>query len=197
MDESRLSAIKARVSAATSGPWEVTEIRDGRQPEGVEELGVFAPNDPRSYQKPDETWHSALICRGMDGPTRAANAAFIAHAREDVEDLAIELQRAVENGATLAMLTRQHGREREHMEAHIAALEAEVERLTAALDAARCEAAEGMRKQAARLCRTVATVDPRSDVPAQYAEAWRRAAERCEIMILESALPIDALPGAS
>lgn len=120
MDENRLSTIKARVSAATPGPWEVTEIRDGRQPEGVEELGVFAPNDPRSYQKPDETWHGALVCRGMDGPTRAANAAFIAYAREDVRDLVAALAEAraaalrecldiaMTEGSTSVIVTRIH-----------------------------------------------------------------------------------------
>ena len=77
MDTSETTRLRALLERATQTPWEVTEIRDGRQPEGVEELGVFAPCDVRSYQKPDETWHGALICRGMDGPTRAANAALI------------------------------------------------------------------------------------------------------------------------
>ena len=86
--------LRALLERATQTPWEVTEIRDGRQPEGVEELGVFAPCDVRSYQKPDETWHGALICRGMDGPTRAANAALIVAAVNALPGLLDAAERA-------------------------------------------------------------------------------------------------------
>lgn len=145
MDKHRLSAIKARMSAATPGPW-VTDHEFGLVlPRGASRGHVIATLDHED------------VC-----DTGGADLAFIAAAREDVKDLV-----------------------------------AEVERLAAALDAARCEAAEAMRKKAAGLCRTVATVDPRSDVSAQYAEAWRRGAERCEAMILGSALPLDVRPGAS
>ena len=94
MDTSETTRLRALLERATQTPWEVTEIRDGRQPEGVEELGVFAPCDVRSYQKPDETWHGALICRGMDGPTRAANAALIVAAVNALPGLLDAAERA-------------------------------------------------------------------------------------------------------
>lgn len=93
--------LRALLERATQAPWEVTEIRDGRQPEGVEELGVFAPCDVRSYQKPDETWHGALICRGMDGPTRAANAALIVSAVNALPGLLDRVERAERDDALL------------------------------------------------------------------------------------------------
>lgn len=65
---------------ATPGPWEVAEVRDGAQGPGTQELTVCVNADPRSYQKPDGTWHSVFVCRGMDGPTREANAALLAAA---------------------------------------------------------------------------------------------------------------------
>lgn len=86
-----LAPILARCDAATAGPWEVTVCADDKALPG--ELGVHAPCDPRSHQKADETWHSCVIARGMDGPTSATNAEFIAAARTDVPVLVAEVQR--------------------------------------------------------------------------------------------------------
>lgn len=75
MDESRLSAIKARVSAATPGPWDavngsITDWNKGRPPtmEWV----------PRGAKPVDAAF---------------SDADFIVHAREDVPDLVAEVER--------------------------------------------------------------------------------------------------------
>lgn len=117
MDETERARLRALCEGAAPGPWAMTEFRDGRQAEGVEELGVFAPVDPRSREKPDGTWHSAIICRGMDGPTRGANATLIVGAVNALPALLNALD-AADRAAELA----------------VAALRAEVERLRAEVE---------------------------------------------------------------
>ena len=76
-----MSADEARslLAAMTPGTLEVAEIRDGRLIDAAEqELAVVIHDDARAHQKPDGTWHSVIVCRGMDGPTRDANAAAFA-----------------------------------------------------------------------------------------------------------------------
>lgn len=155
MDEAKLQEIEARTNAATPGPWEVTEIRDGRQSDGIEELGVFAPSDPRSYRKPDGTWHGTLICRGMDGPTREPNAQFIAHAREDVRDLVAEVERLT---AALDVVTAERDGLWTRLGAHEGALHDTIARL-------RDEKAE-LRTQ----------VDVAGDAQQRIAAAWNQIA---------------------
>lgn len=96
MDASERARLRALCEAATPGPWRETECRDGRQAPGVEELGIAALDDPRSYLKDDDTWHGVVVCRGMDGPTRAANAALIAAARTALPALLALLDAAEE-----------------------------------------------------------------------------------------------------
>jgi len=71
---------RSLLAAMTPGTLEVAEIRDGRLIDAApQELAVVIHDDARAHQKPDGTWHSVVVCRGMDGPTRDANAAaFVA-----------------------------------------------------------------------------------------------------------------------
>ena len=76
-----MSADEARslLAAMTPGTLEVAEIRDGRLIDAApQELAVVIHDDARAHMKPDGTWHSVIVCRGMDGPTREGNAAALA-----------------------------------------------------------------------------------------------------------------------
>ena len=79
-NEQQVTADEARalLDGATPGLWEVLVITDARALPS--DLAVVALDDPRSYRKPDGTWHAATIARGMDGPTREPNARLIAAA---------------------------------------------------------------------------------------------------------------------
>lgn len=101
---------------ATPGPWEVAEVRDGAQGPGTQELTVCVNADPRSYQKPDGTWHSVFVCRGMDGPTREANAALLAAA----PDLARTVILRESEVAALRDVLAQTERERDALAAKVA-----------------------------------------------------------------------------
>lgn len=85
-------------SAMTPGTLEVMEIRDGRLTDAAaEELAVVIRDDARAHEKPDGTWHTVIVCRGMDGPTRAANAEAMASAKRallTVADLEARIERA-------------------------------------------------------------------------------------------------------
>lgn len=91
---------QALLAETTVGPWSVSMIRDERA--ARDELGVIAKGDPRSHEKPDGTWHSAIICRGMEGPTREPNAQLIA-AAPDLARTVVTLHRE------LAVLREQLG----------------------------------------------------------------------------------------
>jgi hypothetical protein len=81
MDDDRMTADEARrlLAGMTPGTLEVAVIRDGRLADaGPQELAVVIHDDARAHQKDDGTWHSVIVCRGMDGPTRDANAAAFA-----------------------------------------------------------------------------------------------------------------------
>lgn len=84
-----LDAIEKRANAATDGPWEWTEFRDGTQAEGTEELGVAVT--ATKSEKPDGTFHVTYVCRGMTGPNRENNALFVANARTDIIALLTEV----------------------------------------------------------------------------------------------------------
>lgn len=75
MDKHRLSAIKARMSAATPGPW-VTDHEFGLVLRGASQGHVIATLDHEDVRD-----------------TGGADLAFIAAAREDVEDLVAEVER--------------------------------------------------------------------------------------------------------
>ena len=76
---SRLAEIEARLKAATPGPWAWW-----RDPSLVED-GVYAPKHPDTqYDADGKLVDACTVCRGMTGPTREANAQFIASAPEDV-----------------------------------------------------------------------------------------------------------------
>lgn len=92
LSEDELAAIEARLAAATMGPWEPA-IMGEVYATAPDERGVHCPNSDIAFIKEDGTWHSLLICRGMDGPTRVANAEFIAAARSDVPALVAEVRR--------------------------------------------------------------------------------------------------------
>lgn len=94
-----LAAIRARLAAATPGPWHTVDVRcDDAKPN---EVGVCALTDPRSFQKPDGTWHGCFVARGMDGPTRDANATLIAEAPAYLAALCDEVERLRESSARL------------------------------------------------------------------------------------------------
>ncbi len=68
MDKVDIKAIRVRLAAATPGPWHTVDVRcDDAKPN---EVGVCALTDPRSFQKPDGTWHGCFVARGMDGARR-------------------------------------------------------------------------------------------------------------------------------
>ena len=86
-----MSAAEARglLSAMTPGTLEVSEIRDGRLIDAApQELAVVIHDDARAHLKPDGTWHSVIVCRGMDGPTREANAAALASVKRALATVA-------------------------------------------------------------------------------------------------------------
>ena len=88
-----LIPITTRAEAATDGPWEVCIFAPSYRSGDSEEYGVHCPQAAESYLKPDDTWHTLHICRGMTGPNRVANAVFIAAARQDVLTLVAEVTR--------------------------------------------------------------------------------------------------------
>lgn len=73
VDETRLAKIEVRANAATPGPW------------SPETLGAVLRSDGRQLA-------CVSVC-GDPPSTRDANAAFIAHAREDVPALVAEVRR--------------------------------------------------------------------------------------------------------
>jgi hypothetical protein len=89
MPDARFNQIRDREAAATPGPWETPGpdtigqwmISDGEWT--VAEASAYSHNDPYS-SKPD--------ARGPGYIDSDANAAFIAHARQDVPDLLAEIE---------------------------------------------------------------------------------------------------------
>lgn len=88
------AALARLAAAATPGPWEDC-IFAGDYAAAPDERGVHVPGAAEAYTKPDGTWHALHICRGMTGPNRAANAAYIAAACNAVPQLLAELDDAV------------------------------------------------------------------------------------------------------
>lgn len=92
MDENRLSAIKARVSAAAQGPW-TTALENGvpfvRDANGRDVAFMFYEEGANEFA--DADMH------------------FIAHAREDVEDLAAEVERLTAELAAIRVSYEERG----------------------------------------------------------------------------------------
>jgi len=105
LTDDRLDAIRARIEAATPGPWEATEgdlegkpaseyvrtLLANREADGTStgelHLALAAnPIDP-------ERGGTVVPALTGDGPQARANAEFIAHAREDVPALLAEVER--------------------------------------------------------------------------------------------------------
>lgn len=86
-----LDAIRARLDAATEGPWRVDEI-----------ARVWADRDPAGW----DAFHIAAChdAVGRAGHDDEANAEFIAHARTDVERLLAALEAAESSLAGIAAL---------------------------------------------------------------------------------------------
>lgn len=110
---------RSLLAAMTPGTLEVAEIRDGRLIDAApQELAVVIHDDARAHQKPDGTWHSVVVCRGMDGPTRDANAdAFAAVKRALATVAALRAQpvpaldvAAIEARATVQITDDAHSR---------------------------------------------------------------------------------------
>jgi hypothetical protein len=81
IDPKTLDEIQARADAATKGPWEVANA--------PEEIGKWVRR--RWIPEGDDRVHSQMIADRMLG--RGGDAAFIAHAREDVPALVAEVRR--------------------------------------------------------------------------------------------------------
>jgi len=76
MDSKKLEEIKARVEAATQGPWEIYKDH------------LFSAFDRYGIS----TYFEWPVCKA-GGNLTAQNAEFIAHAREDIPALVIEVER--------------------------------------------------------------------------------------------------------
>lgn len=159
-ERSVVAEARALLSVATPGPWEVTEYR-GQNASPGQELAVCALGDPRSYQKPDGTWHGCIIARGMDGPTREPNAALIAAAPRLLAALCDEATALRERAERAEREVRVLKIERPDSEYddleriaqeradRAATLHAECARLTVVLDAA-CTERDALRERAER-----------------------------------------------
>lgn len=89
MTDERLSEIEERVNKATAGPW--TALGDG----DWQDVSGFAHD------------FGCGCCQREDGNFVAADAQFIAHARQDVPELIAEVRRLrAENAALLSIADR-------------------------------------------------------------------------------------------
>jgi hypothetical protein len=92
-----LDAIRQREQAATEGPW----IHTGRNHISTPDIHVDEANwggeGLNGYR---------LVCDGDEGAWRAADAEFIAHAREDIPALLAEIDRLRSQVAEITSLTR-------------------------------------------------------------------------------------------
>lgn len=104
MDEAKLSEIEARARAATPGPWLVCAAEDAA--EGLPVAFFGRGSGPKD------------VAVRSDGPPRGTaddDAAFVAHAREDVPALVAEVRRLQKANEALvaafdAALARSHDR---------------------------------------------------------------------------------------
>lgn len=101
-----LAAIEARVEASTSGPWEhLTAPAKGDPSTKAEWMAHTLAGDDRLHvlTASGERGYAYIVPAVTgDGPTSAANADFIAHAREDVPTLVAEVRRLREALAEVA-----------------------------------------------------------------------------------------------
>jgi len=72
-------------------PWETCVFKDN-----MDEWGVHAPEHPEAIKNdkphPNQMEHAITICRGMTGPSKKENAAFIVHACNAHDDLLAALE---------------------------------------------------------------------------------------------------------
>lgn len=73
MDAEAIKEIRRRAEAATPGPWRWCRFDREDGPED----GIDCPEHPDAYEKPDGTFHSITVCRGMTGPNRENNARYL------------------------------------------------------------------------------------------------------------------------
>lgn len=104
MDQKRINEIKARLAKATLGPWIHTSFDSGTEYVTMRDVG-------KGFLDPDKAdasgslgarveLHNVPAFEVLQGETeekleeeQRANAEFIAHARQDVEDLVAEIER--------------------------------------------------------------------------------------------------------
>ena len=80
-----LEAIKARVAAATEGPWEWDDTTIGQH---------WSHPEPRAVVVDDEVSCMDYCYGGSSNPIKSdADGQFIAHAREDIPALVVEVER--------------------------------------------------------------------------------------------------------
>ena len=74
-------------------PWEVCRFQDN-----MDEFGIHSPNHPEATKtgkpEPHHMAHAKTVCRGMTGPQKDANAAFIVRAVNAHEELLAALHEA-------------------------------------------------------------------------------------------------------
>lgn len=83
MTPERLAEIKTRVEAATPGPWEFLKNEFNTEDDNGDHIGSI---------RSSEWWIAAIDDLGVEEGAEA-NAIFIAHAREDVEELLASITR--------------------------------------------------------------------------------------------------------
>jgi hypothetical protein len=98
LTQEQLQAIEERAAAATEGPWVVVPDRYSDDAEREHCQGITAPPGPqemeagREYDLPPSGRDIVITDSGYYPPLKA-DAAFIAHARQDVPALVAEVRR--------------------------------------------------------------------------------------------------------
>lgn len=104
----RIEAIKARLAAASRGPWQacrMTHIDRPGQDMTPEEIGEYVTNAVRQSGEDSGSMGFLFVsvntdsgpkdvCHVGNGPTSPANADFIQHAKDDIEFLLTEIARS-------------------------------------------------------------------------------------------------------
>ena len=181
------------LGAMTPGTLEVVEIRDGKLADaGPQEFAVVIHDDARAHQKPDGTWHSVIVCRGMDGPSRGSNAAALSSVKQALasvvalhSDLA-RLRAPAADVAAIGARAAAYTAAREHVARVLAAPSTPVARLRAAQEcdlAAEASAADVL----ALLALLAAERECHAAEVAAYADAMGRARDAMASMCGEAA----------
>lgn len=93
-DQTRLNEIRARVEAATPGPWRVIDTEhmiEGTPDQSIPCLHIVKPEDEEGDNEHGFYFAEAEIITEMDA--NLVDATFIAHARQDIPDLLAEVGR--------------------------------------------------------------------------------------------------------